>query len=244
MNVFRALCCGVLGATAFFVLGCFFPLRADAASMTLYPDRGYALLTKPFAVDIMLDTGSEDVMEARAVFRFDPTRVQVTKAEYADLFCQYPEDQYAVDNTAGWIKLTGYCNDPYYNSDGTPGLFGRFTFEPIMEGTVEFEFIDSYDDEDWISHLLDTSSPPQEITGVQYTGGTYAVVSSVGPVDGGNGDGTRTKLPGVGIFDDKRVLLGAVLLGGSVLVVVGERMIRARRKSGNDQGGTVVVKSR
>lgn len=207
--------------------------------MTLYPDRGYALLEKPFAVDVMLDSGGEDLIEARAVFQFDPTRVQVTKAEYGELFCQYPEEEYAVDNTAGWIKLTGYCNDPYYNSNGTPGLFGRFTFEPQMEGEVEFAFVESYADESWVSHALDTSSPPQEVTGIIFDGGTYTVVSSITPVD--DGTNHQTKLPGVGIFDDRRVLFGVVLVGGGILIAGGDRLVRRIRGTREQKGRTVIV---
>jgi hypothetical protein len=39
-----------------------FPSSAGAVSMKLYPETGYALLNKPFAVDIMLDSGGEDVV--------------------------------------------------------------------------------------------------------------------------------------------------------------------------------------
>lgn len=242
MKTIQTIGQSVTVALAYLFIVSLCPARANAASMALYPERGYALLNKPFAVDIMLDTGGEDTTEARAVFKFDRTRVKVTKAEYADLFCQYPEDQYAVDNSAGWIKLTGYCNDPYYNSNGTPGLFGRFTFEPIMEGIVQFDFVDSYEDEDWISRILDTSSPPQELSGMSFSGGTYTVVSSVEPVNNGDKNGTKTKLPGVGILDDKRILLGATLIAAGAFVFVLDRVIRRSGNRKNTQSRTVVVR--
>jgi len=239
MKFLRYVGSGIVLSVFLFICVCAVPSQAAAVSMTLYPDRGYALLDKPFAVDVMLDSEGEDLMEVRAVFRFDPTRVTVTKAEYGELFCQYPEDEYAVDNSAGWIKLTGYCNDPYYNSNGTPGLFGRFTFEPRMEGTVDFEFVETYDDELWISRALDTGSPPQEIMGIDYEGGTYTVVSSITPPD--DGTNHETKLPGVGIFDDNKIVFGAILLGCAALVLGAERVIHGIKQRRQTQNRTVIV---
>ncbi len=230
----------LVAISAFVLFYLALPTSAEAVSFTLYPERGYALLNKPFSVDILLDTEGEDLIEARAVFQFDPSRVQVTKAEYGDLFCQYPEEEYAVDNDAGWIKLSGYCNDPYYNSSGTPGLFGRFTFEPRMEGTVNFEFVETYDDLDWVSRALDTSSPPQEITGIEFTGGTYTLVSSVGNPDDGKAPGT--KLPGVGIFDDKKILFGVFLFGLGLVIFGFDRVRRSCKPPRVAKERTIVVK--
>lgn len=216
------------------------PAGAEAASMTLYPKTGYALIAKPFAVDVMLDTGGKDVTEARAVFRFDPKKVQVTKAEYGELFCQYPEDEYAVDNDAGWIKLTGYCNDPYYNSNGMPGLLGRFTFEPKVEGTVDFDFVKDYDDENWVSRIMNTSSPPQEISGVQYENASYTLVANITQNNNGT-EGKGGKLPVVGLFDNWIVFGGAALFMGGMTAIFIQRMSSffERRKKLRDS--TIIV---
>lgn len=208
--------------------------------MTLYPKTGYALIGAPFAVDVILDTGSEDVTEARAVFRFDPEKVQVTKAEYGELFCQYPEDEYAVDNDSGWIKLTGYCNDPYYNSDGVPGLFGRFTFEPKIEGTIGFSFVDDDDDDEWVSRIMDTSSPPQELPDVEFEGASYTLVAEITPNNDGN-EGKSGNLPSVGFFDRWVVIAGGALLFGGLSGFLIQRLISSaqRRKRLSDR--TMIV---
>jgi hypothetical protein len=211
--------------------------RAAGPSFTLYPSTGYALIGENFAVDVMLDTGGENVTMARAVFRFDPTEVRVTKAEYGELFCQYPEDDYTVDNTLGWVKLTGFCLDPYYNSSGTPGLFGRFTFVPLVQGETTFTFVRDYTDEEWESALMNAGSPPQQLSGLSVSGGTYTAVASIDgaqPVDG--------TLPGVGLFDDKRVLLGSGLFAlGIAAVVTWNAGSREKKQRAGKNDRTVVL---
>lgn len=234
----RFLIAAVL-TTVILVVSLVSPLAAFAVgpSFNLYPSTGYALLGKEFATDIMLDTGSEDLTMARAVFRFNPAKVRVTKAEHGDLFCQYPEDEYTVDNSLGWVKLTGFCLDPYYNSLGTEGLFGRITFVPLVEGETTFKFVQSYEDDEWESTMKDAGSPPLAVTGIAFSGGTYTVVSSIDgaqPVDG--------TLPGVGIFDDTRIVIGMAFVGAAGAILLGSYLfgsVRRRRKASGER--TVVV---
>lgn len=216
------------------------PAAAADPSMTLFPTSGYAVLGKAFSVDILVDTGGAETTFTRAVFRFDPSQVRVTKAEYGDLYCEYPEDEYTVDNTLGWVKLTGFCQDDYYTSDGAPGLFGRITFTPLVEGNASFMFVTEYEDEEWESTMIEAGSPPQTITGIDYGGGTftYTVVSSI---PDGNDQG---QLPGVGLFDERWVLTGIGLVAVGVLLAVGGRLYRSaheRHRFGSDR--TVVISS-
>ncbi len=228
---------GIIGFVAF--LG-FIVLSSSAnaanPSLSLYPATGYALLGKNFTVDIMLDTGGEDTTTARAVFRFDPEKLRVTKAEYAELYCQYPEDEYTVDNTLGWVKLTGFCLDPYYNSGSTAGLFGRITFVPLVEDVITLDFVETYKDDEWESMIMDAGSPPQEILGLQVSNGSYTVVSQI---DGGS---TTEKLPGVGLWDDNKVVIGVIFVAGALVVLVGGSVAVSalrKKKSGGDR--TVIV---
>ncbi len=208
----------ILFGTLFFFLA--FPNRILAASpeMSLYPSSGYALLGEDFTVDIMLDTRGEQTTKAKAVLRFNPDEIKVVKAEHADLYCQYPEDEYTVDNDEGWIVLTGFCLDPYYSTASQAELFGRFTFQPLKEGETEIEFV-SNNSEDDKTLVMDTGSPPQTLDVVK-SGGTYEIVSDVDPGDG-NGDTPSGKLPGVGILDTKLtwVGMGLIGLGGGLFVL-------------------------
>lgn len=212
--------------------------HAAGPDLSLYPSTGYAVLNKDFSVDIMLDTGGEDTTTTHAVFRFDPDKLQVIKAQHGDLYCQYPEDEYTVDNTGGWIMLTGFCLDPYYNSGSSPGLFGRITFRPQVEGIVTMNFEFNGDDEEWKSIVKDNGSPPQCILTDTPTGGTYTVVSSVPD----SSAGTSGKLPGVGIFDNNFAVWGLVLvsLSGSVLLIDwGLTILKSQSKTHDER--TVII---
>lgn len=215
--------------------------HAAGPDLSLYPGTGYAVLNKDFSIDIMLDTGGEDTTTTRAVFRFDPDKLQVIKAQHGDLYCQYPEDEYTVDNTGGWVMLTGFCLEPYYNSGSSPGLFGRITFRPQVEGIVTMNFEFNGNDEEWKSIVKDNGSPPQNILTNIPDNGTYTVVSSVpDPSAGTSGD-----LPGVGIFDNNFVVWGLVLvsLSGSVLLIDwGLTILKSQFKT-NDERTVIIGKN-
>jgi hypothetical protein len=183
--------------------------------MYLYPSQGYALLGENFTVDIMLDTKGEQTTKAKAVIKFDPEFIRVTDARYGDLYCQYPEDEYAVDNQDGWIVLTGFCLDPYYSTSSEPELFGRFTFRPLKEGEVTLEFVTSNNTQEDRTITKDTGSPPQTME-VNTEGGTYTIVSQIQKDDGKDDE----ELPGVGIFDNKWIWAGLGLIGLAAAVII------------------------
>jgi len=219
----------------------FVPVHTLAASpmFSLYPRSGYALLGKNFSVDMTLDTGGQDLSLARAVIRFNPDEIRVVKAEHGDIFCQYPEDDYTVDNTLGWIKLTGFCLDPLYNSEGSSGLFGRITFVPLVEGSVKLTWVTDYTDSEWNTGLMNDGSPPQEVTiGTSNvsSSGVYTVVSHI------NEGGSDGSLPGVGIFDNKVILMGLLCIGASLLVMGMHWLwIAMRKRKSSHEGRTVVL---
>jgi len=216
---------------------------AAGPSLSLYPKTGYAVLNKDFSVDIMLDTGCEDTITTRAVFRFDPDKLQVIKAQHGELYCQYPEDEYTVDNVGGWVMLTGFCLDPYYNSGSSASLFGRITFRPKVEGTVTMDFEFDGSDKEWKSIVTDNGSPPQNVLTNTPVGGTYTVVSSIPSSSGLSGTtGTTGKLPGVGVFDSNFVLWGLVLVSLSVSVLLvdwGMKILKTQLKTRDER--TVII---
>ncbi|MEA3357160.1 MAG: hypothetical protein U9Q67_01890 [Patescibacteria group bacterium] len=215
-------------------------VNAADPTMYLFPESGYALLNQNFAVDIMLDSGGNDLKSTRAVFGFDPAKLQVVEAQHGELFCQYPEDEYSVDNENGWVMLTGFCQDEPYNSGSEPGLFGRITFKSLIEGelSLNFEFDGSGDE--WQTWMLDTMSPPQQISMSTPGGGTYMVVSEipVGQVD--TSPGSTGTLPGVGIFDDKWFMVGLLLVSASVLVVIIDSVVSWVKRLNRDDN-TVII---
>lgn len=227
----------ILSVFVFLLVATSRPIFAAGPELSLYPDSGYAILNKDFSVDIMLDTGGEETNMTRAVFRFDPEKVTVVKAQHGDLYCGYPEEDYAVDNTDGWVMLTGFCQDPYYKSDSTPGLFGRITFRPLVEGEVEFTFEFEGEDDDWNSVIMKAGSPPENVLMTAPEGGKYTVVTSL-PQDGGTSTG---KLPGVGIFENKTLLLGISLFALSLLVLVIDVVVVLVKRNAQNANKTVII---
>lgn len=210
---------------------------AASTSFSLYPSSGYAILNQDFAVDIMLDTGSRNTTTARAVLSFNPQQLRITKAEFGSLYCQYPDDEYSSDNTSGQIILTGFCLDPYYNSNSTPGLFGRVTFKPLIEGTAVINFVYSGSDVAGVSVIKDTGSPPINILTSRPSGGSYSVVTLVP-------SGTtpsQTRLPSVGLFDNKVLLIGGSLILSSVVLLCGTSIISAIKKANTHRDRRTVI---
>lgn len=211
------------------------PVLAVSPTFTLYPDGGYAILNREFSVDILLNTAGRDTTNARAVLSFDPDRLEVTKVAFGGLYCQYPEDEYSADNTNGEVILTGFCLDPYYNSDSTSGLFGRVTFRPLLEGTATINFEYSTTGGDDVSAIKDTGSPPINILASRPDGVSYSVVTQVP-------GGSQAQLPGAGIFDNKALVLGFSLIIVSIVVVTGGGILNhIRRVNDNRNRRTIVL---
>ncbi|MBN1617990.1 hypothetical protein JW887_01445 [Candidatus Dojkabacteria bacterium] len=227
-NAFIRSACVVFVVLSFLVN----PVSTYAASptMRLYPPNGYAVLKQDFVIDILLNTNGEDTTMARAVFEFDASKLEVTKAEYGDLYCDYPEDEYTVDNDKGVVMITGFCLDPYYNSGDKEELFARVTFKPLVEGKVDLVFNFETSNDEWNSIVKNTGSPPQNVLSTKPAGGSYEIVSTV-PT--GKGTTSNTDLPKAGIFDDKFVLIGGgLLLVGFVVLLVSSLGRKKEKKRG------------
>lgn len=238
-----------LGLLTALLLLSFFLLRVEpvfAAEPTVefYPESGYAVLGKDFTVDIMLNTHGEDTTTTQVVFTFDPDKVRVTEAKHGDLYCQYPEDEFTVDNTNGVVKLTGFCLDPYYNSGDDSELFGRFTFKPLEEGDVSFVFEHNGSENEWKTVVKNNGSPPQNILDSKPSGGTYTVVSEIPSGSTTSGDvEPQSNLPVVGLFDKYGIFVGIGFVTLGILVIAADKYLRElSQKSRIKSSGTVIVK--
>ncbi len=185
------------------------PAYGAGASIRLYPNTGYASLGSEFSVDIMLDTAGEETNQTVVVLKYDPAKLEVTKAEYGDLYCDYPDDKSSIDNTEGILKITGFCQQPY-KTNGEAGLFARITFQSLVEGVTRVTFEYDGSDDEWMTSVMSVDSPPENILTVAPARGTYTVISKTSKPTG-------PKLPGVGLFDSKWVYVGGGLIGGGVL---------------------------
>jgi hypothetical protein len=144
---------------------------AQEPMFTFHPSSGVIKdVDEGFTVDILIDSGTEDLTKARMVFNFDPRQIQVIKASRNNsLFEQWPEDESTLDNENGVVMLTGFTQSgsaELYQTQGEQDLFARIEFEVVTNDSeaeipLEWEFTGS--DELFQTVLLSEGSPPQNI---------------------------------------------------------------------------------
>lgn len=205
--------------TIILLLAVLFPTRIYAANpqFSLRPGSGNVLVGKNFTVDILIDTKGNNVALARAVLKFDPSLVQVIKANRnQSLFCQYPDDQQSIDNDNGLVMVTGFCQSGVgqpYKTSGDADVLARVTFKAVKSGTVNLEWEYSGEDEPLKSVIMKDGSPPTNLLKakpsnprfVATRGTTGTPTTPTGPT---------TPVTGLGIS-------AGLVTGGLILVLLG-----------------------
>ncbi len=144
---------------------------AADASFSFYPSSGIVEdVTEGFTVDILIDSGGYELSKARAVIKFDPSVVQLSKAmKNNSLFEEWPLDQSTTDNTNGIVMLTGITSSdglvPYYKTATSPDVFARLEFDIVDESAekilLSFEY--SGEDELFQSVLISAGKDTQNV---------------------------------------------------------------------------------
>lgn len=205
----------------------FYPIsfvNASDPSFSFYPAGGVvANKDEGFTVDVMIDSGSQELVSARFVVTFDPRYLQLTKAERNNsLFAQWPEDESTLDNTNGVVMLTGFSQsgteEPYV-TDGSADVIARLTFDVIKSGqtTLNWEFNGT--NSSFKSIMLKDGSPPQNILVTTPKAATFVV----------------GKVINTGLSWDKYVLIG-----GFVMILFGGMMIFSRPRTFGKRRGTII----
>jgi len=156
----------------FFLLTLSIPkVYAADASFSFYPSSGIVEDVKEgFTVDILIDSGGYELSKARAVIKFDPSVVQLSKAmKNNSLFEEWPLDQSTTDNTNGIVMLTGITSSdglvPYYKTATSPDVFARLEFDIVDESAekilLSFEY--SGEDELFQSVLISAGKDTQNV---------------------------------------------------------------------------------
>lgn len=188
------------------------PSAVNAATFSLTPDAGFVKPESRFTVDVMIDTEGEEVVQARAALSYDASKVKVLKAERNDsLFCTYPDSDQSVDNAAGLVMLSGFCQsgaDILYLTGDEPDLFARIEFEVIgTSGDIDLAWEFTGNDEPFNSVIVKDGSPPTNIL--------------TKPVDGSMEiDSTALNLNVAQVNTAVGISMGAVI-GGVALAVIG-----------------------
>jgi len=160
------------------------PVKAVEPMLSLYPAGGVVTnKDNGFTVDVMIDSGGEDLVSARFVITYDPEYLRLKKAEKNNtLFAQWPEDETSIDNTNGVVMLTGFSQsgtDTPYTTDGDPDVMARLSFEVLKLGdtTLDWEFSGS--DESFKSVMLTDGSPPQNVLKTKPDAETFTVKAEI-----------------------------------------------------------------
>lgn len=202
---------------------------ASDATFSFYPEGGIVKnISNGFIVDVLLDSGDEDITKARFTINFDPTILKLVKANKNNtLFEQWPEDESTLDNKNGVVMLTGFTqsgNSGLYNSKGEPDVMARLEFEIISKNTkeIKLDFEYSGSDELFSSVIMKDGSPPQNILSSKPDSAVFTYGGYVNP-------STAIEPSHVGIA------IGIILIGIGVFLTSSKSPTLGKKK------GTVVL---
>ncbi len=208
------------------------PILGHAASPTFffYPQNGSVRdSSKGFTVDILIDSAGERITKARLAVTFDPTKIQVVKANRNNtLFDQWPEDESTIDNRRGMVMLTGFTQSggtkSLYMTEGEPDVMARLEFEVITEekGEILLNFEYSGSDDLFKSVIMKEGSPPQNVLASQPESAKFALRGFTSP-------STAIEPSHLGI------------VAGFVLIAVGIFISNSKVSSFRKRKGTVVL---
>ncbi len=210
------------------------PVEAAGADFSLRPSSGYVALGEEFKVDLLIDSGTDEIMLARVVLAYDPRVIEVKNVERNDsLFCDWPEDEQTVDQDNGVIIISGFCQSGagnLYQTASAPDVLARITFEPKKVGSTPLEFEWSGEDEPYNSVLMADGSPPQNVLLSQPRPGDFTVVGSIdGSPSGGDDDsnpgGGETPATSIMIFESRSFAVGVIILALSGLTILGSYFV-------------------
>lgn len=211
-----------------------------AATYTITPTSGFVKVGDSFVVDIKIDSEGEKSNLARAVLTFDPSLVQLTKAERNNsLYTTFQADQQTTDNTNGVVMITGFTqsgNGTLYKTASTPDLFARLTFKAIKSGTVKFEWEYTGSDSPFKSVIMIDGSPAQNKLTIKPSSVAFTIQGSGGTTSGGTGT-----TPVTGVSSNIAFYLSAVAIIGAGLIFSGGGVLyNASRKVFNTSKKTLV----
>ena len=205
-------------------------LFAAGPSFSFYPDGGIIVdKSKGFSVDVLIDTDGQKALSAKFVVLFDPTVLQLTKAERnSTLFEIWSEEESSLDNDNGVIMLGGFSQegteDPYITG-GEPDIIARLTFKVLREKTTYLDWEFDTSNGIFVTEIKSNNSPSIDILINRPKMATFQI-----------GSGTVVKQPDTGIFDAKYLIVAGV-----VLALFGGFMIFTRPGFYRRGKGTVVI---
>lgn len=229
----------LISITLLFGIGFVAALRAQAqdASFSIRPEEGYVKGDSEFIMDILINSGGQELTLARAVIVFDPEMVEITKVEkYDALFCNWPEENQSIDQENGVISIMGQCQsgaDNLYSTSGEPDVYARISFLAESIGDVTFDWEWSGENQEFKSVLMQDGSPPQNILDSKPNSVTYEILEVADLPD---------DTPDTGFWDNDALIISLCAILISILVfVIGRGAIALNRISYERRVRTRVV---
>lgn len=212
---------------------------SGSATFSITPDNGYVVEGQQFSLDVLIDTAGTEVVQARAVITFDPTKVRLTNAgRNNSLFAQFPTDGQSTDNTNGVVMVTGFSQagvDELYATSGAADVFVRLTFTALRSGNVTFDWEYSGSDQPFKSVIMSSGSPPQNILNSRPQAVTFTIQSS------GSNTPPPPTVPDTAVRDNLPFYIGGLVLMGGILIFFGGSMVvRASENLNSSKKRTVV----
>ena len=197
-----------------------------APTFQINPDEGFMSERQEFVLDILIDSDGEEIIKAKSVITFDPTRVSIIKAERNNsLFSTFPADEQSTDNTNGVLMLTGFTQsgtDTLYQTADSADVFARVTFRALVDGPVTFDWEYSGDDEPFKSVIVTDGSPPQNQLAAKPGSANFTIEDADENINGsgatGNSGNLPNQFPNTGISDSE--FTSAYIVGG-VMIILG-----------------------
>jgi len=116
-------------------------VKAEEASLSIYPQTGTFTVGSTFDVSLFINTGGQNVNAVKIDLKFDPKKLQVitpAKVLSAVAGWTFPPN---FSNTKGEISLQGGFSPRGINT--SEGLISVIVFEAISSGRTEVHFLDS-----------------------------------------------------------------------------------------------------
>lgn len=180
--------------------------QSTPVSYSLSPSSG-TLAKGTQTVNLNINTGGITVSAAGASLVFDPDKMTVASFTYGSIVPAGEQgilqDTEVIDNQNGNIAILGLWLSGYNGS----GTFASITFNVLQDsGTASISF-EAVDDNTNEVYELD-ADPPVNVLG-STNGGTYTLSVASGT---STPTSPTTSLPDSGIFDNKILLAGTILI--------------------------------
>lgn len=195
-----------------------------AATFKISPGSGYVLEDEDFTVDILIDSSGENILLARSVITFDPTKLQLVTAERNNtLFDQYPDSGASTDNENGVIMLEGFTQSgvaPLYLTGSEPDVFARLRFTAVKDGNVTLDWEYNGNDEQFKSVIMADGSPPVNVLNSKPAAVTYKIQDVDNP-----GATTGSTTPVTSIQDNTMTFVGTGVIVSALLILGGSKIL-------------------